>query len=62
MRENTIITLSYKELSQIVSIYFSQKLGNQTPTEFRIFITREGVDFEVKLWTNENVEKLLDFD
>ncbi|NOU84136.1 hypothetical protein GC101_35390 [Paenibacillus sp. LMG 31459] len=62
MREDTIVTLSYTELSRIVGIYFSQKLGNPTPTELRLIITHDGVNVEVKLWTVEKLIQMLDFD
>lgn len=62
MRENIIFLLNYKELSRIVSIYFTQKLKNPTLAEIKVLINEENVNFEVKLWTEKKIVEVLDLD
>jgi hypothetical protein len=62
LQENTTISLSTKEVSQILGIYFSQKLRSPTPTELKILVTNEGVNFEVKLWIEKKLLEVLELD
>jgi hypothetical protein len=60
LRENTIITLSFKELTQIIGMYFSLKLNQPTFIELNMLFTEGVVSFDVKLMTEDHISKILD--